>query len=64
MEGIVLIIMFVCGQPDTVIVKFPDNPKPIVTHDVYDPGVMKALSDVIKAKPIIIPYEDDRGTCA
>ena len=64
MEGIVLIIMFVCGQPDTVIVKLPDNPKPIVTHDVYDQGIQEAISDILKRDPIIIPYEDERGTCA
>jgi len=64
MEGIVLIIMFVCGQPDTIVVKFPDNPKPIVTHDVYNPEIQEALIDIIKTKPVIIPYEDERGTCA
>jgi len=64
MESIVLIIMFVCGQPDTIVVKFPDNPKPIVTHNVHDQGVMEAIADILKSKPTIIPYEDDRGTCA
>jgi hypothetical protein len=64
MESIILIIMFVCGQPDTIIVKFPDNPNPIMTHEVYNPDIQDALGDIIKAKPIIIPYEDDRGTCA
>ena len=64
MESIILIIMFVCGQPDTALVKFPDNPEPIYTHSLSDPDVQKSLMDIIESNPIMIMYEDDRGTCA
>jgi len=64
MESIVLILMFVCGQPDTIIVKFPGSDKTIVTHEVHHPKIQKAVSDILKHDPVIISYEDDRGVCA
>jgi len=56
--------MFVCGQPDTVIVKFPNKPEATMTHSVKHPDVQDAIIDILKQKPVIITYEDDRGICA
>jgi len=64
MESIIIIFMFVCGQPDTVIVKFPNKPEATMTHSVKHPDVQDAIIDILKQKPVIITYEDDRGICA
>jgi len=64
MESIIIISMFVCGQPDTVIVKFPNSHESTVTHSVNHPKVQDAIIDILKKDPVIITYEDDRGTCA
>ena len=64
MESIIIIFMFVCGQADTVIVKFPNNPEATVTHSVKHPDVQDAIIDILKKDPVIITYEDERSICA
>jgi len=55
--------MFVCGQADTVIVKFPNKEESTMTHSVNHPEVQDAIIDILKKDPVIITYEDDRGVC-
>ena len=60
---IILIVLLVCGQPDTLIIKEP-NKTATYSHDVKSLSVLKVLHDTLKTKPIIIEYEDKRGICA
>jgi len=64
MNSIILVVLFVCGQPDTIIVKYPDSAKTVTTHQVSHPKILEDLSKILAEKPIVITYEEDRGTCA
>ena len=55
--------MYICGQPDTVIVKRPDA-VPMYTHNINDPRYINEIVKIMKGDPIIIKYEEDRGHCA
>ena len=59
---IILIILFVCGNPDTFIVKHPDK-APVYVHGIYNVKVLQELKSIIKTEPIIIKYSDDREMC-
>lgn len=63
MESIIVILLFVCGQPDTIIVKAPDK-RATYTHDVSSPRMLSSLEYILAQNPIVIKYEDDRGICA
>lgn len=63
MTKVILIIMYICGQPDTVIVKRPDA-VPMYTHNINDPRYINEIVKIMKGDPIIIKYEEDRGHCA
>ena len=59
---IILIVLLVCGQPDTIIIKEP-NKAAVYTHNVKGAKTLDVLIEVIKTKPIVIEYEDKRGIC-
>ena len=63
MNEIILIMLFVCGKVDTVIVKYPKEDKAIYTRQFDNPQFVEELSRIMKTKPVIIGYEDDRGIC-
>jgi len=63
MNEVILIVLLVCGQVDTVIVKHPDK-VPVYTHDLKNPGINRDLTKILKNKPIVIKYEEKRGHCA
>jgi len=60
---IILIVLLVCGQPDTFIVKEPDK-QATYTHDIYNNHVNESILEVLKTDPVVIMYEEDRGRCA
>jgi len=63
MNSIILVVIFVCGLPDTIIVKHP-NKHAVATHSVTSPRIVKDYYEILKKKHILIQYEEDRGTCA
>jgi len=63
MNEIIIILMLVCGQPDTVILKYPESPA-MVTHSLQHPDVLMDIAKILNTKHILITYEDDRGICA
>lgn len=62
MNEVILIILMVCGQPDTFIVKHPNKP-PMYTHKVKEPEVLAWMLKGIKKEPIIIRHTEKRGIC-
>lgn len=62
MESVILVIIMVCGQIDTVLIKQP-NKGAIYTRDLSNPRIDKELGVILKQKPVVIKYEDDRGIC-
>ena len=63
MGEVILIMMFVCGQADTVIIKKP-NETAVYTHELRNPIVVLDITEILKGNPIIIEYHEDRGRCA
>ena len=63
MNEVIVILMLVCGQPDTILIKAPDQ-QATYTHDVFNEIVVKNLADILEKKPTVIVYEDKRGICA
>lgn len=51
----------VCGQVDTVIIKEPSK-APVYTHSI-DEDTKHTVAEVLKSKPVIIIYKEDRGVC-
>ena len=62
MNDIILVILLVCGKPDTFILKAPDQ-EAIFTHDVHSVKIQEQILDILKQNPVVITYEDDRGYC-
>lgn len=62
MNDIILIVLLVCGKPDTFIVKEPEK-DPVFTHQVTNDKVMDSIMTILETKPTIIIYEDNRGIC-
>ena len=62
MEDIILIVLMMCGKPDTLIVKEPDK-APIYTHNIRSEEVMDSVERIMKTDPIVIIYEDKRSVC-
>ena len=60
---IILVVLLVCGQPDTYIVKEPGKDA-TYSHQTQDPDVAKSISGILSTKPIVIIHEDKRGRCA
>lgn len=63
MTKIIIVLLMVCGQPDVVIVKQP-NETPVYTTDVYNPAVVEDLEKLLRHNPEVIIYEEERGTCS
>lgn len=63
MDVIILVVIFVCGQADTIIVKYPDGTSRY-THNVNSEGVLEEYYKLLEKKHILINYVEDRGTCA
>ena len=59
---IIIVLMLVCGQPDTIIVKEPDQ-KATYTHNVKNPDVLDRVGKILQTNPTVIIYEDKRGIC-
>ncbi len=60
---VIIVILMVCGQPDTVIVKRP-NKVPTYTHSVTDPRAMEQLlKGVTDDNSVVIVYKDDINIC-
>lgn len=57
----ILILLMVCGQVDTVIIKEPSK-APVYTHSI-DEDTKHTVAEVLKSKPVIIIYKEDRGVC-
>ena len=60
---IVLVIMLVCGLPDTVLIKMKDKPAQY-THNVSSPEIASKIKALLAQNPTVIVYEDERGICA
>ena len=63
MSEVILIILFVCGQPDTFIIKEP-NLRATYIHDFRAPEKAERILGVFEKGPIIIQYNEERGYCA
>lgn len=63
MNSIIIIVMLVCGQPDTVIVKYPDK-QSVFSHNLRSPAIMKDIADILSSEHVLITYEDERSICA
>lgn len=63
MNSIIIILMLVCGQPDTVIVKYPDK-QSMFSHNLKSPAIMNDIAKVLSLEHVLIVYEDERSTCA
>ena len=59
----ILVIMLVCGLPDTVLIKQPDKP-PTYTHNIGSPEIASKIQALLGQNPTVIVYEDKRDTCA
>lgn len=59
----ILIIMYICGQPDTILWKSPDSNAQF-THHLYHPATQTNILEILKTDPVVIRYYDDRGVCA
>ena len=59
----VLVILYVCGQPDTFIVKEPEL-APTYTHAIVSEDAALRILKILETNPIVIRHEDNRGTCA
>ena len=63
MNEIIVILILVCGQPDTLIIKEPLK-QAKYTHNVHSEKVLLKLKELLNTGPTVITYEDKRGTCA
>lgn len=63
MSLIIMVVIIVCGQIDTVIIK-DGTGKTTYTHKVTAHATAKRIIDILNKKPIVIIYEENRGTCA
>lgn len=59
---IILIILYVCGAPDTFIVQYPGE-QAKSTHRIKSPVVVEEIVDILKTDPVVIEYQDERGIC-
>lgn len=64
MNSVIIIVLIVCGQADTIIVKMPNAETAKYTHDVRNPAVLDDIVEILKGDHILIRYEEDRGRCA
>ena len=63
MNDIILIVILMCGKPDTVMVKFPDKPEVIMTRQLDNDKVLEKIGEILDLKPVVITYEDERRIC-
>ncbi len=63
MNTVFIVVLLVCGQPDTIIIKHP-NKSPTYTHSVRSEQLWLNLNKIMKGEHDIIIYQDKRGICA
>lgn len=57
---IIVVILMMCGRPDTVILKLPDRP-PVATEATEE--ILDAIDKKFTKDSTLIIYEDNRIKC-
>ena len=61
----ILIVLFICGEADTVLFHNIEKNKTTYTHEVFHPDTVKLVKGILSSpeEAYIISYEEDRGLC-